>query len=166
MEPGPRVLAPFLLFGGGSGASPARGLKVLTDLLIPPRGGFARQWHEMLSGVGDVLGELGDEVQRIKDLEVAGDIAEEIGACGPGKPPGRILLGQVEDLALVCDPDHALEAEGTAQHVLGETLASGEVVGVEPDRKVHSEAGRRSADRAAATAATRARGAGGTTRRE
>ncbi len=29
--------------------------------------------HEMLAGVGDVLGELGDEVQCVEDLEVAGD---------------------------------------------------------------------------------------------
>ena len=28
--------------------------------------------HEVRSGLGDVLGELGDEVQRVEDLEVAG----------------------------------------------------------------------------------------------
>ncbi len=33
MEPGPRVLAPFLSFGGGSGAIPARGPSILTGRL-------------------------------------------------------------------------------------------------------------------------------------
>ena len=40
---------------------------------------------EVLSGVGDVLGEFGDEVQGIEDLEVAADAAEEVGARGLGE---------------------------------------------------------------------------------
>ena len=42
----------------------------------------------MLAGVGDVLGEFGDEVQRVEDLEVAGDprsAAEEVPAGGLGE---------------------------------------------------------------------------------
>jgi len=35
--------------------------------------GEAEVAHQMLAGVGDVLGELGDEVQGVEDLEVAGD---------------------------------------------------------------------------------------------
>jgi hypothetical protein len=87
---------------------------------------------QVLAGLGDVLGELGDEVQGVEDLEVAADVAEEVGARGLGKALAVGLLGAVEDLALVGDADQALEAEGTAQHVLGQALAAGDVVGVEP----------------------------------
>jgi hypothetical protein len=38
-----------------------------------------------------------------------------------------LLLGQVEDLALVGDADQALEAEGAAEHVLSDALDSGGV---------------------------------------
>ena len=41
--------------------------------------------HEVPSRIGNVLGELGDEVQRVEDLEVAGNIAEEVAAGGPGE---------------------------------------------------------------------------------
>jgi hypothetical protein len=68
--------------------------------------------HQMLAGVRDVLRELGDEIQRIEDLEVAGHVAEEIGAGRLGEALGGRLLGQVEDLALGRDADHPLEAEG------------------------------------------------------
>ncbi len=39
----------------------------------------------MLSDVGDVLGELGAEVQRIKDLEVAADVTDRVAAAGAGR---------------------------------------------------------------------------------
>ncbi len=81
------------------------------------------------SGVGDVLGQLGDEIQGIEDLEGAGDAAEEVGAGGPGEAPGRRLLGQVEHLALWRDADQALQAEGTGEHVVQQALAAREVVG-------------------------------------
>ncbi len=58
----------------------------------------------MLSGVGDVLGELGDEIQRVEDLEVAGDVGEEIGAGGFGEAPAGAFLGEVDDLALGGSP--------------------------------------------------------------
>jgi hypothetical protein len=67
------------------------------------------------------------------------DAAEEVGAGGLGKAPAVGLLGAVEDLSLVGDADQALEAERTAQHVLGEALAAGDVVGVEPDGAVDRE---------------------------
>ena len=93
------------------------------------------------SGVGDVLGELGDEVQGIKDLEVTGNVPQEVTACGLGEASRGFLLGQVQDLAFVGDADHAIQAEGASEHVLRQAFTSGEVVGAEPDRKVHSEAG-------------------------
>ncbi len=36
------------------------------------------QSDKMLCVVGDVLGELGDEVQGVEDLEVAGNVSEEV----------------------------------------------------------------------------------------
>jgi hypothetical protein len=48
-----------------------------------------------------VRGELGEETQRIVDLEVARHAAEEIGAGGPGEPATGPLLGQAQDLAFV-----------------------------------------------------------------
>ena len=95
---------------------------------------------KVLSGVGDVLGELGDEVQGIEDLEVAADAAEEVAACGLGKALAVGLFGAVEDRALRGDADQALEAERTAQHVLGETFAAGDVVGIELHGEVDLEA--------------------------
>ena len=80
------------------------------------------------------------EVQGVEDLEVAGDAAEEIGTGGSGESPAGPLLGEVEDLALVGEADQALEAEGAAEHVLGEALEAGDVVGFEPHREVDIEA--------------------------
>ncbi len=83
---------------------------------------------QVLSGVGDVLGEFGDEVQGIKDLEVTGNVPQVVTACGLGEASGGFLLGQVEDLALVCDTDHAIQAEGASEHVLRQAFTSGDVV--------------------------------------
>ncbi len=77
--------------------------------------------------VGDVLGELGDEIERVEDLEVACNVAEEVGAGGLREAPAGFFLGQVKDLALVGDTDHVLEAEGTSQHVMGNALDAGGV---------------------------------------
>ncbi len=40
--------------------------------------------YEVPSRLWNVRGDLGDEIQGIEDLEVAGDAAEEIGAGGVG----------------------------------------------------------------------------------
>ena len=57
--------------------------------------------HKMLPGIGDVLGELGDEVEGVEDLEVAGDAVEEVRARRPGESPARSLLGEVDHLVLL-----------------------------------------------------------------
>ena len=60
----------------------------------------------MPSGVGDVLGKLGDEVQGVEDLEVACDprtAAEEIGARRPGEASAGFLFGEVDHGALPGD---------------------------------------------------------------
>ena len=62
------------LVAGGLGAHAAALIRVEAE--IP---------HKMRPGVGDVLGDLGDEVQGVEDLEVAADAAEQIGARRPGE---------------------------------------------------------------------------------
>lgn len=57
--------------------------------------------------VGDVLGEFGEEVQGVEDLEVAGDAAEEILAGGLGILLAVVFLGLVEDLAFRGNADQA-----------------------------------------------------------
>ena len=96
----------------------------------------------MRPGVGDVLGELGDEVQRVEDLEVPADAAEQIRARRLGEASAGFLLGEVDHLSLVSDADHALETERTSEHVVGEPLASGTVVGVQTDGVMDPEAAR------------------------
>jgi hypothetical protein len=73
---------------------------------------------QVLVRFGDVRGELGDEVERIEDLEVAGHTAEEVGAGGPEEPAAGPLVGDVENLALGGHLDQALQTERTAEHVL------------------------------------------------
>ncbi len=85
----------------------------------------------MLVGLGDVLGELGDEIHGVEDLEVAGDprtAAEEVTAGGLWEASAGFLLGEVDHGARPGDADEALETERASEHVLGETLATGEVV--------------------------------------
>ena len=87
-----------------------------------------------------MLGEFGDEVQGVKDLEVAADAVEQVGAGRCGEPAAGPLLGEVEDLALVGHLDQALEAEGAAEQVLAEALEAGGVAGVEAHAVVNAEA--------------------------
>ena len=87
-----------------------------------------------------MLGELGEEVQGVEDLEVAGDAVEEVRARRPGESPARSLLGEVDQLGLLGDADQSLETERASEHVVGDALASGEVVGVQPHRMMHAEA--------------------------
>ncbi len=68
------------------------------------RGIEAKIAHEVLSGLGDVLSELGDEIQGLKDLEIAGDprtAAEEVGTGAVGEALRGVLLGEVKDRALL-----------------------------------------------------------------
>ena len=61
---------------------------------------------EVPSGVGDVLGEFGDEIQSVEDLEVAGDprtAAEEVTAGGLWEASAGFLLGEVDHGAQVSD---------------------------------------------------------------
>jgi len=96
------------------------------------------------SGVGDVLGKLGDEVQRVEDLEVAChpriDAAEEVTAGRPGEASAGFLLGEVDHGALLGDADEPIEAERAAEHVVREPLATGAVVGIQPDGVMDAEA--------------------------
>jgi hypothetical protein len=53
-------------------------------------------------------------------------------AGGLGETSAGFLLGEVDHLTLPGDPDQALETERATEHVLGETLATGAAVGVQP----------------------------------
>ncbi len=53
--------------------------------------------------LSQLLGELGDEIQGFKDLEIAGDAAEEVGTGGVWEALRGVLLGEVKDLALLGD---------------------------------------------------------------
>jgi hypothetical protein len=46
----------------------------------------------VLPGVGDVLGELGQEIQRVEDLEVAADPGKQTLAARLGETPAATLL--------------------------------------------------------------------------
>jgi hypothetical protein len=88
-----------------------------------------------------MLREFGDEVQRIKDLEVVGNAAEEVAAGGLGEASAGFLLGPGDHLALGGEADEAGRLTGQ-EHVLGQTLAPGKVVGLEPHRGVHQYSSR------------------------
>lgn len=93
--------------------------------------------------VGDVLGELCEEVEGVEDLEVAGDpspAAEKIFAGGFGVLLAVVFLGLVEDLAFARDANESGEREGAAGHVLGEAFDGGTVAAGEEHGAVDVEA--------------------------
>jgi len=94
----------------------------------------------VLAGVGDVLEDRGEEVERLKDLEVALDAREEFGASGVRESLGAVLLGAIDDLPVGPDADEAGEAEGAAGHVLGEAFDAVAVARGEADAAVDVEA--------------------------
>jgi hypothetical protein len=148
-----RIDFPHLLEEGGPAAAGkvGRGLVVISldgggvravgfgAAATGTRGIEAEIADEVPAGLGNVLGELGDEVQGLEDLEIPGDAAEEVGPGGVGEALGGVLLGEVKDLALLGDTDHPLETEWAPKHVVGQTLAAGAVVGRDPHREVHLE---------------------------
>ena len=66
--------------------------------------------------------------------------AEEVRARRLWKSSARSLLGEVDHLALVSDADHALETRRAPEHVVRKPLASGVVVGAQPDGMMDPEA--------------------------
>ncbi len=109
------------------------------------------RFGKMRPGVGDVLGEFGDEVQGVEDLKVTGHprtdprtdprthAAEEGTAGGLWEASAGFLLGEVDHRALLGEADHALETQRAPEHVVRKPLASGVVVGAQPDGMVHAE---------------------------
>ena len=85
--------------GGCFGSQPAGLVRVPAEVA-----------DEVLVGIGDVLGEFGDEVQGVEDLEVAGRAVKEVGAGGPGKASEVLLLGQVRLTASLVDSGDQLAA--------------------------------------------------------
>ena len=62
---------------------------------------------EVLVLVGDVLGQFGEEVEGLEDLEVAGGGAEEVFAGRFEEAMRSMLFGMVDDLAGAGDADQA-----------------------------------------------------------
>ena len=62
-----------------------------------PAGVVAVVADGVLALVGDVLEEFGQEVQRLVDMEVAGDAGEQLRAGGVGEALGAILFGPIDD---------------------------------------------------------------------
>jgi len=96
--------------------------------------------QRVLALVGDVLGQLGEEVEGIEYLKITGRAAEKVRAGRQGKLPGAILLGLVEDLASGGDADDAGQAEGAAGHVFSEALEGGTILCGQPHGAVDGEA--------------------------
>ena len=120
---------PIRASGGGEFGSPASGLvRVVPEVA-----------NQVLALVGDVLGEFGQEVQGLEELEVPADSGQEVAAGGFGVLLRMVLLGLVEDLAFGGDADETGEAEGAAEDVLCETFEADAVSGVEEDAAVDAE---------------------------
>jgi len=96
---------------------------------------------QVLAFIRDVLGKFSQEVERLEELEVAFDAAEEVAAGGVGETVEAVLLGLVEHLAGWRDADQPGEAERAAGHVLGEAVDGVAVAGFDADGAVDVEAG-------------------------
>jgi len=78
--------------------------------------------HQMDAQIGDVLRHLGQEVQRIEHLEVAGRSGQQFVVPRFGESAHGIMFGFIDHLARLGHLDHPGLAEGTAQEVLDEAL--------------------------------------------
>jgi len=116
-----RVVGGFDLFGGALVALAAHFVAV--PAVVPDK---------LEALLGDVLGDLGDEVAGTEDLEVALNL--------------RVETGAVDDRALGVGPGrgarlHFLDGEWIADDVLGQPLEVFALVGQHPPTAVHVEAG-------------------------
>ncbi len=83
-----------------------------------------------------MLGEIGAEVERIEDLEVASGAAEEVrtGRIGESVAVGLVRAG--EHRAVLRDADRTCETERTADEVPGEAFEAGGVSGRQTDAPI------------------------------
>ena len=96
---------------------------------------------EVFAMIGDVLGEFGEEVKGIEDLEIAGDAPKQVAAGGVGEAMGPVFLSVVNDLRGSSDTKQAGETERGAGHVLGEAFEAVAVAGGDADGAIDAEAG-------------------------
>ena len=92
--------------------------------------------NQMLALVGDMLDEFREEVERLEELVVAGDAAEEVFAGGLGVSLTVVLLGFVEHFAGGCNADESGKAEWAACQVLSEAFESVAVTSSQADAPV------------------------------
>ena len=95
----------------------------------------------MLPAIRDVLGHLGQEVERVEHLEVARHPGEQIHIARHGKGYAVRVSGTVEDLAVVRDRNHAGKTERTAGDVLDQTLHATMVTAIDPHRRIDAKPG-------------------------
>ena len=86
-----------------------------------------------------MLSELGQEVQRVEDLEIPRGPAPETIVLRVGEGPAGVLLGLVDDLPGRGHLDQPRQAERAAGHVPDQPLDPGAVAGRQVDRLVHAE---------------------------
>ena len=96
---------------------------------------------EVFALVGDVLGEFGEEVQGLKDLEVTGDASEQVVPGGVGEAVWFVLVGVVDNLTGAGDADQAGETERAASHVLAEAFEAIAVGVGQADGAIDAEPG-------------------------
>ena len=85
----------------------------------------------MLSSVGDVLSDFGQEIQRIEHLETARGAGGQFLVARFRETAHRVVLGLVDHLPGFGHLDHPGLAEGTAQEILDQALHSLLVTGMD-----------------------------------
>jgi len=96
---------------------------------------------EVFALVGDVLGDFGQEIEGAEDLEVAARSASQVGTGRSREAAAVVLFGPIQHRPVVRQADHASQAEGTTQDVLGQALQTGGVARGQIDAVVDAEAG-------------------------
>ena len=94
----------------------------------------------MFALVGDVLRQLGEEVEGVEDLVIARHPAEQVFGSGVGEAMGAVFLGVVHHLPGSGDAEQSGETERGAGHVLGESFESVAVAGGKSDGAINAEA--------------------------
>ncbi len=87
-----------------------------------------------------MLRDLGDELQRIKNFKVPGDTAQQLAVAKHGEWLAVGLFGAIHHLAITADRDHAVEAEGTSDHIRRDALQPGGITSVQSDTFIDGEA--------------------------
>ena len=115
------------------------------SFFLPEAAGFvgvpAVVADQVFTGLGNVLGEIGNEIQRCEMLKIALDGMRRFSVLiFIGKRVAFGVLGAVENMAIGADVDEAFQAEGAAAHVLDQAFDGGGVGAMDADAAVDAEA--------------------------